>query len=246
MAISFIGLADWGTPTDGGFQAGPTYSITPNATTNGQNTGDLIILVAQYRGAVTFSLTSTGGQSWTSENQISTTNVTGRVFWCIFNGTWSSALTLSNSAGTNALSARMLTFRSSSSRHVFGIDQAQAELDFVAPSTPFTVTITGQVTTKPSTLTVVGWMTADDNTWDTLTGGWNVAGNNQVRNTEGQDQSFAIAYKIQSAEGATGNVSKNQATNGGDAGTSFIITFFENKLPNPVIINQAVNRSNTY
>jgi hypothetical protein len=71
------------------------------------------------------------------------------------------------------------------------------------------------------------WTSTDDNTWSapTGTGVWTTPGSDQYRNTSGSDQSQTHAYKVMTIAGATGIVSKNQATLGGDAGARLIIAF---------------------
>jgi hypothetical protein len=63
----------------------------------------------------------------------------------------------------------------------------------------------------------------------------------------GTDSSVSVAYKIQAAAGATGNVSKNQSTLGGDAGATSIFSFYEKiNNRNGLNIQQAVKRSNSF
>lgn len=229
MAITHFGEAS--APADNGAQAGPgAVAVTPPAS---MQAGDLVLLIGQYRGAVTLSVSESGGQDWNSLAEISTTNVDVHIFWCRFNGTWSANPSLTNTSGTNALTVVMQVFRPSDSSKVWSVDVAQVETDFAAPTTPFTVTITGQTTVSASTVTFATWATADDNTWGSLSGtGWSKTGMAaQFRNTTGQDQSITFAYKIQTSAGDTGNVSQNQATLGGDAGTSSIVTFAEADPP---------------
>src|SRR3990172_6031047 len=60
-------------------------------------------------------------------------------------------------------------------------------------------------------------------------------GLNQYRNTSSSDGSQTFACKIQGNAGATGNVAKNQAALGGDAGTWAILAFKEVLQPAPTI-----------
>lgn len=228
MAITFFGSAS--TPADNGTNTASPTSVTPPGS---MVEGDLVLLIAHERaGSASITVNTTGGQSWTALSSIGASSLTARMFWCRFNGTWAADPSVNFSTGVcNTLV--MLVYRPTTGSNVWAVDQALVELDFVAPSSPFTVTITGQTTTQPSTVTVAGWFTADDNTWGSLSGsGWAVAGAAQYRNTSGSDQSCTFADKIQTSAGATGNVSKNQATLGGDAGTSLIVTFYE-EAPTP-------------
>jgi hypothetical protein len=228
-AITFFGSASQ--PADNGAQAGPTsLTITPPGS---MVAGDLVYILGLYRAAtVTITIGDAGGQSWTSETNRQGSSLTARVFWARFNGTWSTNPTITNTTGTLALTAVMVVFRPTTGTNVWAIDQAEQFTAYTAPSTPFTVTRTGQTTAQADTVTIAAWTSADDNTWNTLSGaGWTALGTAQFRNTTGSDTSASIAYKIQTVSGATGNVSQNQATLGGDAGITDILTLYESAPP---------------
>lgn len=205
-------------------QAGPgPIAVAPPAD---MVAGDLVCLVAQYRGSVTLTISETGGQSWTSETALVATNQTARLFWCRFNGSWSANPSVTNTTGTLALTAVMHVFRPLVAGSTWVANQAQSELDFDNSST--TITLTGQTTTTGQCVTLVGWFTPDNNTWGSLSGsGWAVTGAAQYRNSSGTDQSCTFAHFIHTAAGATGTVAKTQTAVGADAGTSFIISFAE-------------------
>lgn len=234
MAITYFNSAS--APADNGAQAGPgPVAVTPPAS---MQTGDLVLLIGQYRGAVSITVSATGGQTWNTLAEISTTNCDVQMFWCRFDGTWDANPSLTNTTGTAALTVVMHVFRPTDTSKDWAVDVALVEADFTAPATPFTVTITGVTTTQASTVAVATWATADDNTWDSLSGtGWSVTGAAQYRNTTGQDQSCTFAHNIQTSAGATNNVSKNQATLGGDAGTTSIIAFYEFDPPSFVPVD---------
>ena len=231
MAITYFNSAS--TPADNGAQAGPgPVAITPPAS---MLTGDLVYVFCQYRGAETITVSVAGGQSWNTLAAIANTNIAGQVFWCRFNGTWSANPSFTNTTGTAALTCVMHVFRPTDTGKVWAVDVAQVETDFAAPASPFTVTITGQTTVNASTVGIAAWATADDNTWASLAGtGWAVSGAAQYRNTTGQDQSCTFAHNIQTAQVTQANVSKNQATLGGDAGTTSIVTLYESDPPTDV------------
>jgi len=186
--------------------------------------GDLIVMVGQQRAtAATLAVSATGGQTWnTLTPQLALTLQSVEIYWCQFNGTWSADPSVDFSAAV-CNSVQAFVFRPPATNYNWSVNQALVELDTAGSP----ATITGQTTTGTDlTVTIAGWFTPDDNTWGSLSGtGWSDLGGGQYRNTSGSDQSATFAYKLQSAAGATGDVTKTQATNGPDAGTTFIITF---------------------
>ncbi|TAJ61716.1 MAG: hypothetical protein EPO58_04140 [Chitinophagaceae bacterium] len=224
--ITYVGSASNPTDAVAATLGGPSpVAVTPVA---GLVAGDLVVIVSTVRNTTAvMAISVTGGQEWYTETQISNTNIGSRLFWCRFNGTWAANPSVSF-ANLTATTVVMHAFRPTKSSNFWGIEAARTELDFTAPASPFTVTITGRTTRNASTVTIASWFTADDNTWGTLAGtGWVVLGSAQYRNTNGTDNSCTFAYTIKTTSGATNNVSKNQATLGGDLGTTQIITFFE-------------------
>ena len=219
LTLNYIGTAN--TPADG-----PTATNTadPTAVTppSGMISGDLVCMVGHQRATgATLAISADGGQSWTSETAIGITNSTSRLFWCVYDGTWDTNPSVDFS-GTTCNSVQMHVFRAPSG-YTWSVNQALAETeDATSPYENPGQTTTG---TDP-TVTLVGWFTADDNSWSNPTGtDWRQAGTGQYRNTSGSDHSAAYAYKIQTAAGATGAVSKTQTANGADACTTFAITF---------------------
>lgn len=229
MAITVYGYASNPTPDSGtAARAGPgPISVTSPAS---MLAGDLVFMVGQYRGAVTITISEAGGQSWNTLAPVAATNVTGQVFWCRFNGTWTADPSITNTSGTNALTAVMIVFRPTTGSNLWGVDVAQTEEDFAAPGAdPWSVTLTGRSTVNASTVTLALWFAPDDNAWATVSGGsWVDTGlSPRWRNTTGQDQAVAPAYVILTSQGSTGNVNKDQITLGGDAGTSAMVTMYE-------------------
>lgn len=228
MAITFFGVAT--TPADNsGSSPGPTVTLTPPAS---MVDGDLVYVSVRYRdSAATISATpsNAGGQSWNAVSQYNTTNIRARVFWCRFNGTWSANPAFTVTSGTNNIDAQMLVFRPTSAAYTWTLESGPNSATYSAPSTPFTVTVTGRTTTAASTVSIAAWHSVDDNTWGTLSGtGWSKTSlGAQYRNNDTNDNSSTFAYNIQTTAGATNNVSQNQATLGGDAGSTSLHTFAE-------------------
>ena len=233
MAITYFGSTS--SPADNGTSTATQITLTPPGS---MADGDLVYVELWQRGTATFSVGVTGGQSWNSLTRNTNTNIAHQAFWCRFNGTWGANPRFNFSAGTNT-NAFMIVFRPTSSSYSWAVDTAQSNNTFAAPSTPFTVTITGRTPTNNSNVSLAGWITADDNTWGTLSGAnWSKTSlSAQYRNTSGQDMSATFAYQIQTTAAATNNVSQNQATLGGDAGNTTIITFYEFIPPTPIVKN---------
>lgn len=222
MAITFFGSAS--TPADGGTAAVDPTSVIPPVS---MVAGDLVLMYAHAKvGSLTLAISETSGQTWTTETGFGNANASARMFWCRFNGTWGTDPSVSFGSTTNN-SVRMLVFRPTAGSNTWAIDVAQATATYTAPATPFTVTRTGVTTVADGAVVVAWWTSQDDNTWDTLTGGWTALTPAQVRNIAGTDTSMTHAWLVKSPAGATGNVSQNQATLGGDAGLTQIIAFKE-------------------
>ncbi len=219
--ITYFGSASTPTTDNGTNTTNPTAVAPPG----GMLAGDLVLMIAQARASTgTLAISNAGGQSWTSETQQNQTNCRIRLFWCRFNGTWSANPSVSfGSANSNTVV--MHVFRPSNTSSVWAVDVAQVSGNFAAPPVPRTVTIPGITTITDGALVFAAWASSDNNTWGSLTAGWFTPGSAQYRNTSGSDQSQTHAYRVMAPAGATGNVSKNQATLGGDAGARLIIAF---------------------
>jgi hypothetical protein len=220
MAITYFASAS--TPIDTGTNTTNPTVVTPPGI---MLAGDLVLMIGQSRDSTAaLAISNNGGQSWTSETQQNQTNCRIRLFWCRFNGTWSANPSVSF-GNTNNHIVVMHVFRPSNTSSVWEVDVAQVSGNFAAPPIPRTVTIPGITTITDGALVFATWATADDNTWGTLTAEWSTPGSAQYRNTAGADQSQTHAYWVRAIAGASGNVSKNQLTLGGDAGARLIIAF---------------------
>ena len=91
---------------DQGGGPGPRV-ITPPASLQ---PGDLMVIVAAYRGTATLALTETGGQVWTSETNAQANGQTVRVFWSQFNGFWTANPAVTNTTGTLPLTVYGFAF----------------------------------------------------------------------------------------------------------------------------------------
>jgi hypothetical protein len=220
MAITYFGSAS--TPLDNATNTANPTVVTPPGS---MLAGDLVLMIAESRDSTaTLAISNTGGQSWTSETQQNQTNCRIRLFWCRFNGTWTANPSVSF-GNTNPHIVVMHVFRPSNTSSVWAVDVAQVSGNYAAPGGAHTVTIPGITTITDGALVFAAWASSDNNTWGSLTAGWSTPGLAQYRNSSGNDQSETHAYKVMATAGASGNVSKNQATLGGDAGAYLIIAF---------------------
>jgi hypothetical protein len=211
-------------PVDGAaaVNATTTITLTPPAS---MVDGDLVVVYTQQRGAVTWTNSTTGGQTWNNVgNNTATANVSMNTFWARFNGTWAANPVFTNTGGT-CTSAIMIVFRPNTSTN----DWFTEQIATTAAAAAATITVTGITPANGNNVTIASWMTADDNTWGTLTGtNWvNTSLSAQYRNTSGTDQSMTFAYQLQTTAAATNNVSQTQLTLGNDATTWRRITFYE-------------------
>jgi len=217
---SFFGVTS--VPTDNGTNATTTITLTPPTS---MLSGDLVVVYLQQRGTATFSVGVTGGQTWEAIGRnVGTSNVANDVYWATYNGTWDANPRFDFSAGTNT-TAVMLVFRPDDAANVWRLENAQAQNAAAAA----TITIVGYDGGFDSTVTIASWMTADDNTWGSLTGaGWSKTNlSAQYRNTAGNDASATFAYNTLSTSLGLGSVSQTQLTLGNDATLWRRISWYE-------------------
>lgn len=227
--MTYFGSAS--TPADNGANPGPTATVTPPGS---MVAGDLVTVLVQYRsGGGLLLVTVTGGQTWeTASLLVQAGNVSTIVFYCIFNGIWSTNPIFGElTMGTAALSAVMHVFRPTSGYSFQGLDAGVSyRAEHTAPSTPFDVTIPADTSTQDRIVALAAFATSDDNTWALQTAGWTNAGSAQYRNTTGQDQSNSTAYKFFTSAGTIEAVTNRQATLGGDATVVLGFGFYETAL----------------
>ncbi len=208
---------------DQGGGPGPR-AITPPVV----QTGDLVVIVASYRGTATLALSQNGGQVWTSEANTQANGVTVRVFWTQFNGIWSGNPAVTNTTGTAPLTV-----------YSFGVDMApgmypEIDVPFLSGNHAGGTVTVPSFTTSAGALALAGWISIDDNTWSAPTTGWSTPGNQaQWRNTNGSDGSIALAFRNMTSAGLTGSVARNQATLGPDNGVYFRMAFKATALTPP-------------
>lgn len=224
MAITHHGSAS--NPADNSTSVAATIAITPPAS---MLVGDLVIMIGFSRNtASTISLSSAAGQTWSELPVVAELAHVFQLYYCRFNGTWGGDPTMSISSASSGTSGYMHVFRPTSNSYYWTLGVDPVSASYSAPSSPFTVTITGVTAPVPDAIILASWYGSDDNTWDTIAGGsWADLGDAQYRNTSGAQYAFTFAQNLTSGGGSTGNVSKNQATNGGDAGRTYVTGFYE-------------------
>jgi hypothetical protein len=208
-AFSYFGSFSRNPTTDGGSSgSSKTVAITPPA---GMTAGQLAVVFAFYRDngdhGQSVSVSGTGGQAWTASAPFlnSTSHLYIRVFWTLFNGTWSAgpsfAVTTSSSSA-NAYTLYGVVFDAPAGANV---NAAFAPVDL---GTTALVSHPGLTTTVSGALVLGGVVQDSDETLSSWTSGWtNPNGETQWRNARGDTSVFGLAYKIMGAAGATGSLS---------------------------------------
>jgi hypothetical protein len=211
MPITFFGSTS--VPADNGANRGDlTITLTPPAS---MVAGDLCIIRCTLgTTGGTASITSAGGQTWTSETAITVNGNYTRVFWCRFNGTWSGSLILTpvNSNNTHNWTAVMGVFRPSNGANTWAVDGTTSyEVNGVAGTT---ATFSGMTTTHDNAIVIAIFQTQQALTYSSTSGtGWSLLGDEQFRNTGGGDTTLAFAQKLMPTAGATGSVTKTTSVN---------------------------------
>lgn len=214
------------TPTDG---AAATNVSDPTVITEPASmlSGDLCVIYATKRVATgAISMSATGGQTWTqvgSTHNSSTATLTGAVFYCTFNGTWSAHPSVSFSSATNNI-AVMIVVRPSSSTNTWSVESLEALSSFAASPSSSSSTFTPS---HNNNITIFFSSTDDDNTWTPSGSGWiNTGLSAQYRNTSGSDASQAFTYKINQTT-LSGAATLLESTLGNDPGIKSLYSFYE-------------------
>ncbi len=219
MAWSLVGtvanVADTGTAN------GPTQAVA-DPTSLGAVAGDLLVMVADYRGtSVTLTVSEAGGQTWTTHDQVTRANNTQRIFTAIFDGTWDAAPSATVTSGALLMIVQLAVFRGNDQSAP--VAAAVVHTSAGTPGSPFDCTSTGITTVNVDDLVFAAWSSEDNNTWALQTAGFANIGGAQIRNST--TFSSSLGYKVFAAAGATGNITNRQATLGGDPYVISVIAF---------------------
>lgn len=226
------------TPGNGGSQLGPG-PITVNPT--GLVKGDLLVAIPHIRGVGNthiLRVANTGGQRWSDWNQCpddvgyTPNTVSTRPLWAIFDGNMVGGNpSFSSDVGSEAMSVYLLVWRpADAANYDFWIPCSwPIYASYTAPSSPFRVDIPGVSNDYRSTVTLAVFISPDVNTWNGLTAEWTQAGMTAAGYTNvgtgGFGQSAAFAYILNDLVNSTPGVSMNQATNGGDPGVIWVMSW---------------------
>lgn len=254
-APTYFGSAS--NPSDNGSQGdNATLAITPPAS---MVSGDLVLIFAHVQ-VVGFStdpsISATGGQTW---NSLSATSggagddVSSRVFWCQFNGTWSAnpSILIASETGTQPSTVVMHVFRPSSGAGTWNIETGS---NAVAGSSGNPMGTGSAITiANDNNVAVAWWVIANASTFSNLNDldgkGWAVTGIDQYRNTAGSDMSASYAHVLQATSGNSGTVNKDASSvaayRAGKKAWYFTPTA-PALIRNSYLKVQAVNRASTY
>lgn len=216
-------FASASTPADNGSNTVDLITVTPPAS---MVAGDLVLVEVVKQGAgYTFSVNTTGGQSWTQYASVNNAP-NHALFWARFDGTWTADPKFDATLGDTAISAIMHVFRPTVSACTWALDVTFASSSYTAAAD---ITITGITRVAASAIALAAWNSDPGGgqviTWGTLVGtGWSKTGlAAQYRNTGGSDISASFAYNI--GTGATNDVTQTQSFS--SAGTRSIVSFAE-------------------
>lgn len=241
--ITYVGQAS--NPTDNGTQSGtsPVVMSSGLGSLPSAALGDLIIAYVYARNAsATFSISATGGQAWNSTATLGSSGgvLSGQLYWCRFNGTWTGSPSWTFSS-TTSTSIVIQIFRPTNSSKLWALDNGSGIAfntlrNFTAASSLTIGSAFGSYTTgNSSTVTLFFANTDDDNTWSLTTAGSFTAVNPaQYRNLAGSDASSTYAYHISTTAGEVLGVNGfgtdptlTEATLGADGGLSGLFIFYE-------------------
>lgn len=223
-AQSYFGSAS--NPVDNGTNATFVVSVTPPAS---MVNGDLIILIAEVRTAnETIDIDNAGGQTWRQVDvALTNTTQTSKIWWARYTGSWSAhpAVVFGTAPATTLT---MHVFRPGTATNTWALDQAATSAQYAAPVSPFSVTQTGATTVNAKAVAIAYFSSNDDNAWTQTGATWLNATDVQYRNLGGSDMSHSIGYQLLATAGtATGDCTKRQTANGGDAGVTALIIWYE-------------------
>jgi len=172
----------------------------------GVKKGDLVwMVVAARSGSTTFSVLAGDGQTWNENAYTGNAIPVRKTFWTVFNGRWNVDPGVAVQGLDSSAISLCIVGISPSAGKAWAADVAQVD-SVVTAATPHT--ITGQLATAPG-ITLASFISdSSAREWRQLTPtSWNVFGDGNIANTTGSGLTLGLVYKVNTAAGATGNVS---------------------------------------
>lgn len=206
MAISFFGET-WVPAADN--STTPLGSSTPHAITPPASmvAGQVVLVFVVARNNTDPAVSEAGGQTWTSHaSNVNGTTIIGRLFSCIFNGTWSANPSFSTGSTTDGVCLYMGVFSGVDNVDVFDVDPTALDL-----ASGTAKTLPGFNTSVNGSWAFFMWGEPDDNALSGQDAGWTGpdggtgALSDHVGNQGGLDIGLFISKKTQTTLGATGN-----------------------------------------
>jgi hypothetical protein len=211
-----------------------TATLTLNHATWGctLRQGDLIIAVLHSRLSSTFSLNTSGGQTWTNAGTVTGPPSIG-VYWCQFNGTFTTAPIFNSSSSTNT-SGMLIRVGGANLTGTWAIDTAMSVSSDATSS--YDVASWTPVNGQNFNLAVLG--TQDDNSWSHSTSApWTDIG--MIRNVASTDASLICVGQTQVSATATGILSMFQNVVTGDTTHYGWVSWYQG---NPVVATPTIAR----
>jgi hypothetical protein len=205
MAIAYFGQT-WIPATDNATT--PLGSATPHAITppGSMTSGQVVLVFVTARNNTDPAVSNAGGQTWTSQTaNTNGTTIIGRLFSCVFNGTWSTNPSFSTGSTTDGVCLWMGVF---DGVHSTVFDVSPVALDLASASAK---TLTGFNTGVDGAWACFIWGEPDDNALSGQDTGWTGFNgstgslNDHVGNQGGNDIGLFLSKKTQATAGATGN-----------------------------------------
>lgn len=202
--ITFWGLAT--NPADNTSLGGSSpIAVVPPAN---MVAGDLVYcsMFCAGGGFTTFSVSNSGGQSWTQVVDRNSALPAICTFWCTFNGAWSANPSFDTDVAGVARSVQMFVFRPAKAGAVWAVDQPVT----MASSTGGSSVVAGVTNTKNKVVTVVrNILSTSAQTYSSHSpGSFHQMGSN-FRNTGSNNKNALYFYKVQAIGEATGDLTVN-------------------------------------
>lgn len=201
------------------------HTITPPAS---MREGMFVVVFVTARNNTDPAVSNDGGQTWTSQtSNVNGSTIVGRLFTCVFNGTWSANPTFSTGSDANGVCLYMGVWSSCA-----GFDVSPTALDLASGTSKTLPTFDTGVN---GALAVFIWGEPDDNVLSGQDAGWTGPNgstgslNDHVGNQGGSDIGLFVSVKSVTTAGASG--SNVVALNTADVGAGYYFSLKPNTSP---------------